>query len=390
MRPTKLNPLAVVMVLVALLASALLMLREKNRTELRWQAGFLPGSPDRGGVLFYDRGCARCHAVAGVGGGVAPDLARVRLAPSDLAELAGAMWNHAPGMWEEMASRGFQTPELEPRDTADLMAFLFVAGYLEEGGDPVRGESVLARKRCRDCHTTGEREQRIGPDLARWSSSVNPILWAQLLWNHAPAMEQAMRREDIAWPELSPEEVVDMMAFLRGIGTGPRQVPPLPGDPWAGQYLFRAHCQRCHRVEGEGGDIGPDLGASSAPRKLSGLAASLWNHAPGMNGRMKELEVERPSFSEQEMADLITYLFAIRYFELRGDRDAGEAVYVRNCGTCHGKAGEGGVGPKLDELGARASVTFMTSTLWNHGPEMYQEMRSRGLEWPRFQGNEMR
>ncbi|MFQ5791162.1 MAG: c-type cytochrome, partial [Acidobacteriota bacterium] len=333
----------------------------------------------------------RCHAVAGVGSKQAPDLARSRHTPSDLAEIAGAMWNHAPQMWDQMSSRGYTPPTLTARDTADLMAFLFTAGYLEEGGgDPARGEAVLARKKCRDCHTTGERERKIGPDLARWSSSVNPILWAQLLWNHAPAMEMAMREQDIPWPQLSLQEVVDLMAFLRSVGATPRRIAPLPGDPWAGKHLFRSHCQRCHRAEGEDGHVGPNLGASSAPRTLSGLAASLWNHAPAMGEQMKELGVERPSFSEQEMADLITYLFAVRYFEAPGNRDAGAEVYERSCSPCHGKAGRGEVGPNLCALGARSSATAMAATLWNHGPQMYEQMTERGVEWPRLQGTEMR
>jgi len=90
------------------------------------------------------------------------------------------------------------------------------------------------------------------------------------------------------------------------------------------------------------------------------------------------------------MADLVTYLFAIRYFATPGDAEAGEDVYLRNCGFCHGDAGAGGFGPDLRALGPRSSATFMTATLWNHGPRMYQEMRSQGREWPRFVGSEMR
>jgi mono/diheme cytochrome c family protein len=331
--------------------------------------------------------------VAGVGGNGAADLSRPSRAPSDLAEVAAVMWNHAPKMWEQMASAGYQPPELTPRDTADVMAFLFAAGYLEEQGDPVRGEAVMARKGCRECHATGESargEGRIGPDLARWSSSVNPILWAQLLWNHAPEMEEAMQSEGVSWPQLTPGEMVDVSAFLRSIGTGPRQAAALPGEPWSGRALFRQHCQQCHRAEGEGGEVGPDLGASSDARTLSGLAASLWNHAPAMGESMKELGVDRPTFSQEEMADLITYLFAIRYFETPGDSEAGEDVYLRNCSQCHGPGAEGGTGPGLRSLGARSSATFMTSTLWNHGPKMYEEIRKQGVEWPRFRAEEMR
>ena len=373
-------------------AAIIATLVERERSNFRARAGFLLGNPRTGGKLFYERGCGHCHAVSGVGGDKAIDFARTsRDAPADLAEIAGEMWNHAPDMFEEMAVGGFAASELTPRDFADVMAFLFIAGYLEEGGDPARGEEVLVKKSCRKCHTTGEIAQKAGPDLASWSSSVNPILWAQRLWNHAPAMEAAMREEDISWPELSREEVSDLLSFLRRVGAAPREPVPLPGDPWAGRNLFREHCQSCHRAEGEGGETGPDLGASSSPRTLSGLAASLWNHSPAMGERMRELGVNRPTFSEQEMADLITYLFAVRYFEAPGDSGAGSAVYQAKCLRCHGENGAGGEGgPPLRSLGRGFGATFIASTLWNHGPRMYEAMREQGIEWPRFQVREMR
>src|SRR3990172_6676415 len=36
----------------------------------------VPGDPKAGMAAFFDKGCARCHAVLGEGGQSAPDLAR--------------------------------------------------------------------------------------------------------------------------------------------------------------------------------------------------------------------------------------------------------------------------------------------------------------------------
>jgi mono/diheme cytochrome c family protein len=380
----------VVVTIFIVLFAVVLALNERSRTQLLWQAGFLPGNPQRGGELFYDRGCVECHSVTGVGGQRAPDLSRSTRAPSDLVEVAAAMWNHAPTMWEDMSTRGYQAPELTPRDATDLLAFLFVAGYLDEQGSPQRGRLALAQMGCRKCHATGESERQVGPDLALWSSNLSLIAWAQRFWNHAPRMERAMEAEGVAWPELASQQVADMLAYLRTVGTGFRQVAALPGDPWSGKSLFRERCQRCHTAEGEGGDVGPELDRRESTGSLSGFAAALWNHAPAMGERMKELGIDRPQFTEQEMADLITYFFAIRYFAARGDADVGAEVYLKHCSSCHGEAGEGGVGPSLRALGPRSSATFMTATLWNHGPRMYEEMRRQGREWPRFEANEMR
>ncbi len=380
----------IALLVVALVCLATLLNLEQRRTELRWRAGFLPGNPRRGGELFQDRGCARCHSISGVGGKIARDLSRPQKRPLDLAEVAAAMWNHAPEMWEEMAAQSLPLPRLAPSDVSDLLAFLFAAGYLEEEGSPERGEAVLATKGCLGCHLTAEGRPWIVPDLTRWSTTVNPILFSQLLWNHGPAMEVTMKERGISWPRLETQELIDLLSYLRSVGTEPRRRAPLPGDPVVGRAFFRSYCQQCHKAEGRGGSAGPELGPGPAPRTLAALAASLWNHSPAMGERMKELGVTRPSFTEIEMAHLVAYLFAARYFEARGDAALGRIVYQRSCLPCHGPAGQGGAGPPLGSLGVRASPTFMCSTLWNHGPPMYQEMKNRGLSWPALDGAAMR
>jgi mono/diheme cytochrome c family protein len=374
----------VLAVLVAIFVTA-----PRVRRDIDVLAGFLPGNPRRGGELFYDRGCGGCHAIAGVGGKEASDLAHTHQTPSDLEDIAGAMWNHAPEMWATMSASGFQVPSLTPEDVADIMAFLFAAGYLEEEGDPENGRAVLTTKKCRTCHALGEEDDKLAPDLALWSSRVNPILWTTALWNHAPEMEEALEAEGMDWPELTQREVVDLLAYLRTIGGIARERGTLPGDPLEGRRLFRESCSQCHSAEGEGSDVGPDLSEGTGTRTLAGLSAAFWNHVPAMGESMRELGLSRPTFSEQEMADIITYLFAIRYFERPGDARVGADVYSRSCAKCHGDEAEGAEGPDLQHLGTGTSAVFLASTLWNHGPQMYDEARDRGLEWPLFQGHEM-
>ncbi|HSF15505.1 MAG TPA: c-type cytochrome [Vicinamibacteria bacterium] len=378
-------------VLGATLLAVILVTGPKGPRELDTLAGFLPGNPHRGGELFYERGCVGCHAISGIGGKEAADLARPGGVPSDLEDIAGAMWNHAPEMWESMRSAGLTPPQLSPEDVADLMAFLFAAGYLEEQGDPGRGRAVLTSKKCRNCHPLGDESSGVGPNLARWSSRANPIVWSAALWNHAPEMEKAMKAEGIAWPELSKTEVNDILAYLRTTGSVPHERAPLPGDPRTGQSLFRRDCQGCHKAEGEGGDVGPNLDEGAEAPSLAGLAASFWNHSPAMGERMSQLGVERPMLSESEMADLITYLFAIRYFERRGDVTVGARIYEARCGKCHGEEGRGNGkdGPELHPHKRQMSAVFLASALWNHGPRMYEQATDRGLNWPKFANHEM-
>jgi mono/diheme cytochrome c family protein len=85
-----------------------------------------------GSRVFGTKGCAKCHAVNGVGGTVGPDLGRLPRARS-IAEFGAAMWNHIPDWQGRMREVGIN--RLEPRETGDLTAFLFTLGYFDSPGD---------------------------------------------------------------------------------------------------------------------------------------------------------------------------------------------------------------------------------------------------------------
>lgn len=303
------------------------------------------------------------------------------------------MWNHAPQIWGAMQELRLPFQRIDLREMADLFAFLYAVRYFTEPGDPERGGRILKEKGCVRCHAIQGEGGRGGPDLSRWGASDTPILWAQRMWNHAPAMERAMQEKGVAWPEFQGDEMPDLLAYLRGVSTGARDGGDiLPADPEAGKALFaRKGCVRCHAVHGEGGRVGPDLGTQrSSPRTLTQMAGLMWNHTPQMGAAMKREGVERPQFSEQEMADLIAYLYSVRYFEESDDVDAGRRVFSeKRCDLCHSLGGEKKEGPDLGRWQGRVSPVVMAYAMWNHGPKMFQEMQARDVPWPLFKGREM-
>jgi cytochrome c2 len=76
------------------------------------------GDAERGEAVFAVKHCASCHD-----GHTAPDLTRNPLLQSP-AQIASAMWNHAPKMEEAVQLRGLEWPTLTSADVADLLAFL--------------------------------------------------------------------------------------------------------------------------------------------------------------------------------------------------------------------------------------------------------------------------
>lgn len=81
------------------------------------------GDPERGRAVFERKGCAKCHAINGVGGKIGPELARTHH-PHPPIELAGMMWNHSPTMTAMMGALGIPRPVFDGNEMADLLAYL--------------------------------------------------------------------------------------------------------------------------------------------------------------------------------------------------------------------------------------------------------------------------
>lgn len=355
----------------------------------------LPGDPQRGMKVFFDKGCITCHSVLGEGGKSAPDLGKIPSGHLSAAQIAGVMWNHAPRMWEKMRVEKVDLPGISQEEMADLFAFLYSVRYFDEPGSPRRGEGLLAQKQCLTCHTIKGSGGRGGGDLAKWAKYANPILWVQVMWNHAPRMEGLMRDKGVSWPVFRSTDMVDLLAYVRSVAPPQKtRIYLLPADPKAGEALFQAKgCAACHSIRGIGGKAGPDLGARKTlfPRTLTQFAGLMWNHSPDMWVTMKKGNLERPQFSEREMADLIGYLFSVRFFDEPGDREAGARVFAeKRCSACHLAGGAaGGSAPDLGKWAGRVSPIMLSFVMWDHGPAMSRKMEEAGIAWPVFDKQEI-
>lgn len=164
------------------------------------------------------------------------------------------------------------------------------------------------------------------------------------------------------------------------------------GDPLKGERLFEAKgCIRCHRANGKGGTVGPNLSRLGQQRDLLQLAGLFWNHSPGMSAKMRELGITRPLLSGSEMADIMAFLYALNYFDEPGDPARGARLFrEKQCVSCHGSGGTGGsIGPPIEKLGDYGSALLMIQAMWNHASEMQERMRTLDLRLPVFEGTDM-
>jgi mono/diheme cytochrome c family protein len=173
------------------------------------------GDPKAGRKVYADKRCGKCHAIDGVGPRIGPDLGKPPKEPQTITQIAGTMWNHAPSMRRMAREEGVRWEPFKDSEMRDLIAFLYFLRMQDQPGDIRRGRRLFDRKGCGACHTLGGEGGKMGPDLSRWRRYVSPILWAEIMWEHAVEMEEKMRELGLAWPRFRGNEMVDLIAFIR-------------------------------------------------------------------------------------------------------------------------------------------------------------------------------
>ena len=351
------------------------------------------GNPTAGSEIFVARGCGDCHSIWGNGGTLGPDFALVGAGRS-LQQLAGLFWNHTPRMIRTVRSRGVDWPRFTETELADIISYIYYVKLFDEPGDPDLGERWFRERRCLQCHSVGGVGGTEGAALDSYARYIAPIVLAQGMWNAGPAMQRRQAALGIPRPTFVGRELADIQAYIRQYSTlRERDVVFLePPNPNAGQRLFASKgCVRCHGSSGAGTGYGPDVRAATEYLQVSEIAGQLWNHSFGMTSAMLARGITFPQFRDTEMADVIAFLYYLRFYETGGDRQAGERVYTRNgCSDCHAGAGRAAIGPDLANSDAVQSLLGLATAMWNHAPEMYDVIQVEDVDWPRFEGDEMR
>ena len=135
-------------------------------------------------------------------------------------------------------------------------------------GDPnaIRAGGGLFASRCAACHGA-DAKGATGPDLT--------VLWAT---GQSDEHVFTSVRDGIEGSAMPPslaagDEIWAIVAYLRNIST----VPPFTSDGNAasGRALFDDSCARCHRVNGRGGTLGPELSRIASVRSREALVRSI-------------------------------------------------------------------------------------------------------------------
>ena len=149
----------------------------------------LPRSND-GKALLVSKGCGNCHM-----GALALEG---RLNNKTLTDVAAAMWNHSPKMSETVTA-------INSDEMRQIVIEMWATQFFQPVGDRAKGQKVYDAK-CAACHEKGS-----APKI---SSEQTAVTMVSNVWTHGPKMLDTIRKSGGTWPQLSPEEMTNLVAFL--------------------------------------------------------------------------------------------------------------------------------------------------------------------------------
>ncbi len=352
--------------------------------------------------LFARKGCAGCHKVYGKGGALGPDLTNLGVASTYLKHpiqenmeeylaLVGGNMNLAY-ILESLRSPGAQ-PETTTMPVYSLSdwelkalsvyiksltdADLPVAFKAQAKSPPphVTGQQMFIRY-CSACHgDNGEGGMRIGrmgttlnnqgflglasPEfiggiIRSGRNSKNKVMpsWREGAGGLTDAEIEGLLEYMLSWKAPSPE-MVQVLA-TRGVWNN-------------GNELYQRACADCHGKRREG-KIGPSLLSA----ELSQIASTRFLYDVLVAGRPGTAMPAWNDLTDDQLESLMSLLESHERrvttssnVWARGDRATGRKAFLSHCATCHGREGQGGIGPSVanPELVALADDAFIIKTV---------------------------
>lgn len=298
---------------------------------------------------------------------------------------------------------------INPKIKAILIAsFLLLvnAGTFADNSLPTLPENPLiaARtfesKQCIHCHHIDFKHKGFGPDLARTTIGDNVYDIMGLMWNSAPEMVQKMDIIDIDYPQLTPLELINLLAFIgiyqNYVVNYSREV-----DVKNGERLFEAKkCVSCHTFNPDANTTGPSLKRFRGAGSPLTILRAMWLHSYYMKKAGARMGIEWPKFDKGEIRDLLAFIIGDdqdnvttrRYFRPGSPQSGQKLFHVYECDKCHSVKGTGA--KKAPDLGyllidRGIDIYIILEAFWNHSPTMWETFKKAGKRVPRITTGEL-
>jgi cytochrome c oxidase cbb3-type subunit III len=164
-------------------------------------------------------------------------------------------------------------------------------------GNPAEGRDAFVNN-CALCHgvdaTGGE-----GPNIQQTPATLGDAAVRQIIMRGVPGTEMPG-----FFMMLNASEVSNIISYLRELANT-ATAGTVTGDPSKGQTLFKSSgCSACHMIEGEGGDVGPDLSRIGSMRGPAYLQKKLVD--PGADLPTTGAEGDRGKWTRYLMFHAVT------------------------------------------------------------------------------------
>ena len=370
--------------------------------------------PAAGASLYGESFCASCHAVqnaAGnlVGGDVGPELTRVgnKVKPEWL-----QAWLRNPRNYDDETAM----PHYRFNDSqvATLSGFLLaktdsdlLANVRLDAATPeqiAHGKRLVSDYGCASCHEIAgiKKPENFAPELSRIGNKpVTQLVFLPGMQHTLPdyiatkikqprAFGQALKMPQYTF---TPAQIDSLATALLALNDRAATLPPSltvaakPDSDYqpagrAGKLMTDLACFSCHRINGHGGDMAPDLTWEGSSVQRQWLVEFLKNPntlRPSLIRRMPKF-----SLSDGEVNELTDYIMTV-YQSPSIDRDSmplsgypqGQVELGRQlfygkyaCQGCHivdTKTDKGYIGPTLTQVGSRLTAAWIFA--WMKNPQ---------------------
>jgi putative heme-binding domain-containing protein len=160
----------------------------------------------------------------------------------------------------------------------------------------------------------------------------------------------------------SADRVWQLVAYIRSLNT--RTEKPA-GDVESGAQLFRSKgCPNCHRIQAEGGVLGPDLSAIGASRSLANLKESITNPDAEVQPQYWTVSFEDASGAQVKGFLLNEDTYTVQLIDRRAQLRSYDKVALKNYAIDKHSAM-----PSYRESLTAAQLNDLVAYLWSQRPE---------------------
>ena len=174
-----------------------------------------------------------------------------------------------------------------------------VSAYVPPAPEVAQGSRLFRELHCQHCHSAQGRGGAIGPDLALGEPERDRT-WIEAHFRNPSAVAVG----SLAMPsvDLLGDEVAALTAYieeLRGGGPYSEKAP----------RSYRRYCAECHRLDGRGGDKGPDLTGIGSARTRSFIHRYIEDPKSLLGGsRMPGFLAPEGPLSHEQIEDIARFL----------------------------------------------------------------------------------